>query len=53
MKKIVMLVLVLLGVAAVNARIDASRECGCSEDCWCKQPGLRHFRWLVPLGHKE
>ena len=42
----------LLGAALVNARIDATRECGCAPDCWCKQPGLRHFRWVLPAGHK-
>ncbi len=26
-------------------------ECGCSADCWCKQPGLSLFRWVVPIGH--
>lgn len=26
-------------------------ECGCRADCWCKQPGLSLFRWVVPIGH--
>jgi hypothetical protein len=27
-------------------------RCGCSEDCWCKRPGLSAFRWVFPLGHR-
>lgn len=52
MKKLVAVVGILLGVAALNAKIDSSRDCQCNADCWCKKPGLRHFRWLVPVGHK-
>jgi hypothetical protein len=26
--------------------------CVCSEDCWCKRPGLSLFRWVFPFGHK-
>jgi len=26
-------------------------RCDCRDDCWCKQPGLRLFRWTFPLGH--
>jgi hypothetical protein len=25
--------------------------CDCSEQCWCKKPGLSLFRWTFPLGH--
>ena len=21
-------------------------------ECWCKQPGLRYFRWVLPLRHQ-
>jgi len=28
-------------------------ECGCSEACWCKRPGLNIFRWVFPFGHEE
>ena len=52
MKKLFRLALLLGLLAGVNAYIDTQRECQCQEDCWCKQPGLRHFRWLLPLGHK-
>lgn len=52
MKKLLLLAGLAVGLAAVNARIGATRECGCAPDCWCKQPGLRHFRWLFPYGHK-
>ncbi|GAB3885150.1 hypothetical protein GCM10028802_34740 [Terrabacter terrigena] len=27
--------------------------CGCAEDCWCRRPGLRVFRWVFPRGHKS
>ena len=46
------LVLSTVLAAVVNAVIESQRECGCDEDCWCKQPGLQHFRWVVPVGHK-
>jgi hypothetical protein len=26
--------------------------CGCAEDCWCKRPGLKAFRWVFPYRHK-
>lgn len=52
MKKLLILAGLILGLAAVNARIDATTECGCQPDCWCKQPGLRHFRWILPIGHR-
>ena len=53
MKKLLFLAGVTLGLVAINARIDATKRCGCRPECWCKKPGLRHFRWLVPYGHKE
>ena len=52
MRKLMLLVGFVVGFAAINARIEATRDCGCQPDGWCKQPGLRHFRWLVPYGHK-
>jgi len=52
MKKLWALGLLLGGLAALNAKIDASRECGCPPECWCKQPGLRHVRWLIPISHR-
>ena len=52
MKKLLLFVGLLLGLAAINARIDATSECGCQPECWCKQPGLRHFRWVLPFSHK-
>ena len=47
----------LLGVAAIgllaliNASVEARRTCPCEESCWCKRPGLRHARWLIPVWH--
>lgn len=29
-----------------------SLACGCHEDCWCKRPGLRLFRWVFPFRHR-
>lgn len=52
MKKLLLFAGVLLGLVAINARIDATRECGCEPECWCNQPGLRHFRWVLPFSHK-
>ena len=26
-------------------------RCECTDDCWCKKPGLALFRWTFPLGH--
>ena len=51
-KKLMLLAGVIAGLVAINARIDAARRCGCQPVCWCKQPGLSHFRWLLPYGHK-
>lgn len=51
MKKLLTLGVVVGLAAAVNARIDAARDCRCDPGCWCKRPGLRHFRWLFPVGH--
>jgi hypothetical protein len=52
-------VLLLLGsLYLVAALAGLTRErrgeitCECSEDCWCKRPGLGLFRWVLPLGHK-
>jgi hypothetical protein len=52
-KKILLfLVMVLGGAAALNARLSASRECACEQECWCKKPLLRHYRWVAPFSHK-
>ena len=26
-------------------------RCDCSEDCWCRRPGLSTFRWVFPFRH--
>ncbi len=51
-------VLLLLGsLYLVAALAGLTREhrgeitCECSEDCWCKRPGLRLFRWVLPVAH--
>jgi hypothetical protein len=53
MKKLMMLGGLVLGLAVVNSVIDSTKECGCQPECWCKQPGLRHFRWVLPLRHNS
>ncbi len=27
-------------------------RCGCSDDCWCRRPGLAAFRWVFPYRHR-
>jgi hypothetical protein len=27
-------------------------QCGCADDCWCRQPVLSTFRWVFPYGHR-
>jgi hypothetical protein len=27
-------------------------RCECSDDCWCKHPGLSVFRWVFPRWHR-
>jgi hypothetical protein len=39
-------------LALINAGVDTMRTCQCEDTCWCKRPGLRHARWLVPVGHR-
>jgi len=40
---------------AVLATLELERRgvlgCGCAEECWCHRPGLRIFRWTIPVGH--
>ena len=45
-------VYLLLAVATRVAEARGLLRCGCSDDCWCKQPGLSAFRWVLPLGHR-
>lgn len=51
MKKLALFGVFVAALAALNARIDGMRQCDCRSECWCQQPGLRHFRWLFPFGH--
>ncbi len=51
MKKVLAVLGLVIALTALNARIESSHECQCNRDCWCKRPGLRHFRWLLPGGH--
>ncbi len=53
MKKLLLLAVLLLGLAAINGVIDSTRQCSCQPECWCQKPGLRHFRWVFPFEHKD
>ena len=52
MKRLFALIGLVLGLATLNVKIGSTRDCHCGAACWCKQQGLRHFRWLLPVGHK-
>jgi len=43
------LMLALAGRGLERAR---SIRCDCLDDCWCKRPGLKMFRWVFPVGHR-
>ena len=49
MKRLIVLLVVLVGI---NRLIEAVSECPCRDECWCKKPVLKNFRWLVPRWHK-
>ena len=38
----------LVAIATRLAEVAGKRQCGCHADCWCKKPGLRLFRWVIP-----
>jgi hypothetical protein len=46
--------LVYLGLAVMGhvRELSGDLTCPCADDCWCKQPGLKFFRWVFPYGHK-
>jgi len=50
--------LILATLYATAAVIGHAREragtiaCGCSEDCWCRRPGLSISRWVFPFRHR-
>lgn len=53
-----LLVVVVAGyvlVAAGNRVAEhlGAMTCGCSQDCWCRRPGLSLFRWVFPWGHRS
>ena len=57
MRRIVFMIVGLYGFAAlVTTAAEVAgigRQCGCSDDCWCKRPGLRLFRWVAPVAHQS
>lgn len=52
MRRLVVVTLLAAALVVVNAIVDSKRTCDCRDDCWCKQPGVRHFRWLFPFQHR-
>jgi hypothetical protein len=46
--------LVYLGLAVMGhvRELSGDLTCPCADDCWCKHPGLKFFRWVFPYGHK-
>lgn len=52
MKRLLGLATVVGGLAAVSAAVESTKECGCQPECWCRLPGLRHFRWVLPFSHR-
>ncbi len=53
MKRLFRGAVIVGGLAAANAVIDSTRDCGCQPECWCQQAGLRHFRWVLPISHNS
>jgi len=52
-------ILLLFGTLYVGAALighakerGGAMTCECQDACWCKRPGIRLFRWVLPLGHK-
>jgi len=52
-------ILLLFGTLYVGAALighakerRGAMTCECQDACWCKRPGIRLFRWVLPLGHK-
>lgn len=47
------LVLGYLVLALVSRAKEAAgfMTCDCYRDCWCRQPGLSVFRWVLPRFH--
>lgn len=43
---------VLLALGSKVAESKGAMLCACSEDCWCRRPGLSVFRWVFPRGHR-
>ena len=55
MRRILLALSGLYLLAALATRLSETmgmRTCGCSDDCWCKKPGLGAFRWVFPRGHR-
>jgi len=57
MRRVLAAVVGLFVLAAlVTTAVEAAgigRQCGCTPECWCKRPGLRLFRWVVPVAHRS
>ena len=38
----------LVALVVVNRVIETVQDCPCPKDCWCRNPLLKNFRWIVP-----
>ena len=42
---------ILLAVLGHVKERSGAVRCTCTEECWCKKPGISLFRWVFPFGH--
>jgi hypothetical protein len=42
---------VFLAVLGHMKERSGTLRCGCTEQWWCKKPGVSLFRWVFPFGH--
>ena len=55
MKRLAVTVVSLYVLAALASKVIEHFDgvlCECSDECWCKRPGLSVFRWVFPRWHK-
>ena len=56
MRRLVAVILgayLLLAVGNKVAEHMGAMQCGCTDDCWCRKPGLSLFRWVFPYWHRS
>jgi hypothetical protein len=55
-KRVVRAVLALYLLVALGNRLAerlGAMRCGCTDECWCRRPGLSLFRWVFPWRHRS